>query len=350
MRGCIQVEGGGRGEVAAWRAVCGAVGRSRDVFAGWLCGCVPPAAPQPQHSRSTHGTPAAPTHHHGCWRQGLGSVCLCRQLPARCLQPQLVFPSPTHLPLGAGTGDQLAFDYVARFGVAVPILSFTALWSPGSADGEANGSEAPTVELHCVQTTAIQQYSLDPALCSEGSSAGGRGSDMVLPQEEAANPVQCMVAGFRTLGSLREGACCLCMMPTLNARLVTLRLGSRRPSAAEPEEAEERGVTQRSGLLERHGKDFRLPIQAQPSSAVPMPSEELATGTPRGVTSPSAPPVEQLPVPASEEAVAAAEAAAAPHLEPSIDELVPLASIPLPPAPELPVPKASRRWVAKNCC
>ena len=112
--------------------------------------------------------------------------------------------------------------------------------------------------------------------------------------------------------------------------------------AAEVEE--DRGVTRRSSLLERHGKDFRLPIQAQPSSAVPMPSEELATGTPRERPNPpAAPAAEQLPVPASEEAVAAAEMAAAPHLEPSIDETVPLASIPLPPAPEPPVPKASKR-------
>lgn len=98
---------------------------------------------------------------------------------------------PTHplnplVQLHPGSGDQLAFDYVARFGVAVPILSFTALWSPGAADGEASGGEAPVVELHCVQTTAIQQYSLDPALCSEGSSAGGWGDGMVLHQEANA--------------------------------------------------------------------------------------------------------------------------------------------------------------------
>ena len=111
--------------------------------------------------------------------------------------------------------------------------------------------------------------------------------------------------------------------------------------AAELDEAEEPALARRSSLLERRGNDFRLPIQAQPSSAVPMPSEELATGTPRGATPPAAPAAEQLPVPASEEAVAAAEAAAAPHLEASIDETVPLASIPLPPAPEPPVPKAS---------
>lgn len=101
-----------------------------------------------------------------CWH----SVCAQFGLPAPSTRP-------AHLPLGAGTGDQLAFDYVARFGVAVPILSFTALWNPGAAESEAGGGESPAVELHCVQTTAIQQYSLDPALCSEGSSAGGRGPD-----------------------------------------------------------------------------------------------------------------------------------------------------------------------------
>ncbi len=117
---------------------------------------------------------------------------------------------------------------------------------------------------------------------------------------------------------------------------------------AELDEAEEPALARRSSLLERRGNDFRLPIQAQPSSAVPMPSEELATGTPREATPPAAPAAEQLPVPASEEAVAAAEAAAAPHLEASIDETVPLASIPLPPAPEPPVPKASS-WLFKLC-
>lgn len=82
----------------------------------------------------------------------------------------------------AGMGAATAFDYVARFGVAVPILSFTAAWnsSGGFADGGGGGDEGgegePAVELNCVQTTAIQQYSLDPALCYDaGASVVGGG-------------------------------------------------------------------------------------------------------------------------------------------------------------------------------
>ena len=74
----------------------------------------------------------------------------------------------TCCPPAAGEGADLRFDYVARFGVAVPILSFATLWNPSGGEGNQH------VELNCVQTTAVQQYSLDPALCcaAVGDAAG----------------------------------------------------------------------------------------------------------------------------------------------------------------------------------
>lgn len=86
------------------------------------------------------------------------------QRPSSCLN--LPGPSPGAA-RPAGCGAEARFDYAARFGVAVPILSFTAAWNP--AGGEQH--DAPSVELTCVQTTAIQQYSLDPALCYDGGGA-----------------------------------------------------------------------------------------------------------------------------------------------------------------------------------
>lgn len=81
--------------------------------------------------------------------------------------------NPAHPP-SAGAGAQCRFDYIARFGVAVPVLNFTALWAPagqedgsGSGGGEEGGA-AGAVELFCVQTTAVQLYKLDPELCRPG--------------------------------------------------------------------------------------------------------------------------------------------------------------------------------------
>lgn len=188
----------------------------------------------------------------------------------------------------AGAGADTAIDYVARFGVAVPILSFTAAWSEdGGAGGGADGADAgegggAAVELTCVQTTAIQQYSLDPARCSP---------------------------------------------PELSA---------------EEAEAEQRDLARRSSLLERPPRrqlDIPTPDAA---TAVPMPSEGLASGR----TTPREAPAQEEE---EEEGGAAAPAAAA---EPSIVGAVPaLASIPPPPQPEPPAKVGGHCLVAGlGCC
>lgn len=59
--------------------------------------------------------------------------------------------------LGRGKECGLRFDYLAKFSVGYPILSVTAARSP------RNGNEV--VQLFCVQTQAIQQYSLHPQMC-----------------------------------------------------------------------------------------------------------------------------------------------------------------------------------------
>lgn len=88
----------------------------------------------------------------------------------RPAKPRLPASLPRPSPLAvaaAGSGADARFDYAARFGVAVPILSFTAAWNPSA--GEQH--DTPMVELTCVQTTAIQQYTIDPALCYDGGGA-----------------------------------------------------------------------------------------------------------------------------------------------------------------------------------
>jgi hypothetical protein len=87
-----------------------------------------------------------------------------------CLTASLL-PTPAR---AAGAGAGLRFDYAARFGVALPILSFAAHWNPvGGEQGDT-----PLVELTCVQTSAIQQYSLDPRLCYDvaGAASGAASS------------------------------------------------------------------------------------------------------------------------------------------------------------------------------
>lgn len=118
------------------------------------------------------------------------------------------------------------------------------------------------------------------------------------------------------------------------------------PLLAEPEEQGGGALARRSSLLERHPKDWQG-IQPQPSSCVPMPSEQLAAGTPRAQAPPALPPVvEQAPAEPAAEALsgpaAKAETSAALGVEPSIEETVPsLAGILPPPAPEAPVPKVT---------
>lgn len=71
------------------------------------------------------------------------------------------------------------FDYLARFKVGLPVLNFSAMWNP---DEGVEGA----VELNCVQTEAIQQYFLDPGLCSLETSEESRA---VLSPRPAPAPV-----------------------------------------------------------------------------------------------------------------------------------------------------------------
>ena len=91
----------------------------------------------------------------------------------------------------AGSGRATRFDYVARFVVAVPILSFQALWTP---EAEPPGM----VELSCVQTTAIQQYSLDPGACCP--PAGANGGVGLGPPPEGASVAELPAARGAQLG------------------------------------------------------------------------------------------------------------------------------------------------------
>jgi enhancer of mRNA-decapping protein 4 len=61
----------------------------------------------------------------------------------------------------AGRAAGGGFDYLARFRLAAPALSFAPLWDP-------DAGEAGEVELSCVQAEAVQQYKLDPEACAPG--------------------------------------------------------------------------------------------------------------------------------------------------------------------------------------
>ena len=57
----------------------------------------------------------------------------------------------------SGADDAVRFDYLANFSVSQPIMSFAVHYSP---------SESPAaLHLYCTQPMAIQNYTLNPALC-----------------------------------------------------------------------------------------------------------------------------------------------------------------------------------------
>lgn len=64
----------------------------------------------------------------------------------------------------AGSDDMLRFDYLADFSVSQAIMSFTVQYSP--SDNPA------ALHLYCTQPTAIQNYTLNPALCHPPDQTG----------------------------------------------------------------------------------------------------------------------------------------------------------------------------------
>lgn len=71
-----------------------------------------------------------------------------------------------HLSPQDGSGEIRGFDYLAEFKVNLPVVSLQACTSPlpGGHDGEV------LVQLYCIQTSAIQQYEIEPAICSPPSA------------------------------------------------------------------------------------------------------------------------------------------------------------------------------------
>ena len=56
-----------------------------------------------------------------------------------------------------GSDDALRFDYLADFSVSQPIMSFTMQYD--------SAENPPALHLYCTQPMAIQNYTLNPALC-----------------------------------------------------------------------------------------------------------------------------------------------------------------------------------------
>jgi hypothetical protein len=75
-------------------------------------------------------------------------------------------------------------DYFARFKVGMPVINFSAHWDPDRAEAFEDGA----VELTCVQADAVQQYLIDPALCSDvveekGASEAQQQEPMLVEQK-----------------------------------------------------------------------------------------------------------------------------------------------------------------------
>jgi hypothetical protein len=69
-----------------------------------------------------------------------------------------------HARQDASTG-HASFDYVSTFAVAMPILSMTTVTENMDPRGQPGSVRAEVFQLYCVQTDAIQQYTLYPEAC-----------------------------------------------------------------------------------------------------------------------------------------------------------------------------------------
>ena len=75
-----------------------------------------------------------------------------------------------------GNDDMLRFDYLADFSVSQPIMSFTVQFDPAD--------NPPALHLYCTQPQAIQNYTLNPALCRPS------GTTPLPDQPQSAAPTQ----------------------------------------------------------------------------------------------------------------------------------------------------------------
>lgn len=149
------------------------------------------------------------------------------------------------------TSNEIVFDYLARFKVGLPVLNFTALWNPDASD------EDGAVELNCVQTEAVQQYFLDPALCSiAGVGSGGGGDEMKKPTAAAA-------ATTMTTTTILDSGVTLPPSPPINGAVSRAKRGS--VEYGEEEEQEEECISPPSS-----------PVAAVVQVAVPVPLPTVA--------------------------------------------------------------------------
>jgi enhancer of mRNA-decapping protein 4 len=102
-----------------------------------------------------------------------------------------------HYSLGAdGDMGGAAFDYAAFFSVKQPILSLVALLEAAEASGAgaaaqqqaAAAQQGQQLMLYCVQTEAIQQYTINPALCMAGSAEEEAAEEVGSSSEAAPAP------------------------------------------------------------------------------------------------------------------------------------------------------------------
>lgn len=91
----------------------------------------------------------------------------------------------------------------------MPVLSMTATWNSPIADGAAE-----TIQLYCVQTQAVQQYTLHPELCCPDADA--------LASAPSPAPVPHGLVGFRSVPR-RTSSPVLPLEPLLSHRVASHR-------------------------------------------------------------------------------------------------------------------------------
>jgi hypothetical protein len=173
------------------------------------------------------------------------------------------------------TAASVAFDYLASFTVAQPILSCTAVLEPAGG--------RPAVQLYCIQTEAIQQYTVDPEACApleadeapalalvqEAPAANGVAAAAApqQPAPEAEAPAAAAPAGgpephltaFEQLAAPPPPP-----MPTL---LSALSIGSTASSAAQQAADDERPAASSSTGAAEMVAGSSTPAEGQPATA-----------------------------------------------------------------------------------
>lgn len=192
--------------------------------------------------------------------------------------------------------ESLTMDYIARFSVTMPVLSFTPHFKKNE-DGSGGGE----VEINTVQTEAVQQYMLSPELCylSGGGDAIAGGEGKKEEQMRAAGmngetAVQSHPIGAATIMATATAvAAAMGKKKTSESDSGTVSPGPATSSASSSEPLIKEAAA--AAAAAAHGVSDSSRITPQPPPRLLTPADLLLGGDSPAVVSPPPPTVSPPP-------------------------------------------------------